>query len=395
MEEKYSLEKDGTYCLGFPNKFALSEKEIEEIFSDFGDVISVRTSGDERGFRFVRYRTLEEAECAVQGLNGHKKIRILPKKPKVTNNNGKGKENQRNGQQKNLGAKKKVNEKNKKKDDDNEDWNDSFNEDSSSTHSINKHKSQLYGGAYNGSFKIKSPVANSEEDSTDTSETENLMKILRLRSLRGQSSSKNFVPNLNLNVHEDETKTKINQSHDEDEKINRDVFNPRQLNKNVKTKTHKAVDSSLKLMKEENENLLKKIRRYSSQGNSERNSSNLPNDNEPPELISTDELKQRTSKVFVRSDNTVKTILAEEVIVANINEKSSVLYILYLLEKFDPISITEIKTISKNGIRYCSVYFKSQKDAIAVEKEYDNFELSGNKLIVRTPQLLIKEVSTD
>ena len=99
-EEKcYSLEKDGTYCLGFPNRYALSEKEIEEIFSEYGSVISVRASGDERGFRFVRFRTLEEAEKAINDLKGNKKIRILPKKPKAHNNNDKGssKENQKNG----------------------------------------------------------------------------------------------------------------------------------------------------------------------------------------------------------------------------------------------------------------------------------------------------------
>lgn len=400
----YSLEKDGTYCLGFPNKHALSEKEIEEIFSDYGDVISVRTSGDERGFRFVRFKSEEEAECAVQGLHGHKKIRILPKKPKVANNNEKGrsKENQKNGQQKNLGAKKKVSNKNKKKDDD--ELNDSFNEDSPTAHSINKKKPQPYGGTYNGSFNAKSFDSTNEEDSAKSAETENLMKILKFRSLKIKAN--NCAIDSFANAHEEGTKKKINQN--EEEGSNRDNSNSRQLGNNVKPKTqHKEVDESVKSNPEENGNVLKKIRLNASQLHSGRQSTDsvsrfatdqiacdLSDDKEPPELVSTDELKQRSGKGSVCSDETIKISLAEEVIVANIHEKFSVLYILYLLEKFEPISITEIKTISRNGVRYCSVYFKSQKDAIAVERQFDNFDLSGNKLIVRTPQLLVKEVST-
>ena len=120
--------------------------------------------------------------------------------------------------------------------------------------------------------------------------------------------------------------------------------------------------------------------------------SELPIDGELPELMSTEELKRRSIKGSVCGDEITKTILAEEVIVANIHENFSELYILYLLEKFEPISITKIKVIPKKHIRYCSVYFKSIEDAIAVEKLFDNFDLSGKRLIVRTPQLLVSEV---
>lgn len=201
----------------------------------------------------------------------------------------------------------------------------------------------------------------------------------------------------------DKTKNKFNQSHDEEAK---NISNSKHLSNHFKSKKfHNVVDSSVNLHHDGDRNLSKSFRQQNSQLNSGCNSSDnvlklikdpvildLPNDNGPPELISTVELKQRSVKGSVCSDETVKVVLAEEVIVANIHEKFSVLYILYLFEKFEPISITEIKTISQNGVRYCSVYFKSQKDAIAVEKHFDNFELSENKLIVRTSQLLINEV---
>lgn len=120
----------------------------------------------------------------------------------------------------------------------------------------------------------------------------------------------------------------------------------------------------------------------------------LPINDEPPELMSTEEFKQRSIKGSVCGDEVMRTIPAEEVIVANVHEGVSELYILYLLEEFEPISITEMKIIPEKGIRYCSVYFKSTADAIAVERQFDNFDLSGNNLIVRTPQLLISEVGT-
>ena len=103
-EKYYSLEKDGTYCLGFPNRYALLNNDIERIFSNFGNVISVRASGDEKGFRFVRYRLQEEAERAVEGLKQNKMIRILPKKAKSRNDEkGLSKNTQKNIQEKNAG----------------------------------------------------------------------------------------------------------------------------------------------------------------------------------------------------------------------------------------------------------------------------------------------------
>ncbi|XP_014481273.1 PREDICTED: uncharacterized protein LOC106747847 isoform X2 [Dinoponera quadriceps] len=86
----------------------------------------------------------------------------------------------------------------------------------------------------------------------------------------------------------------------------------------------------------------------------------------------------------VSTKNTLpkSVITMQEVIVANIHTKYDVHYILHLFQKHNPISATVVKTIFQTDIRYCLVYFKKIDDALAVEKEFDKFALSGRNLIV-------------
>lgn len=82
----------------------------------------------------------------------------------------------------------------------------------------------------------------------------------------------------------------------------------------------------------------------------------------------------------------------QEVIVANIHTNYGVHYILHLFEKHGPISATLVKTIHKTDIRYCFVYFINTEDALAIEKEFDNFVLSGRNLIVLRKSQLNKVI---
>lgn len=86
-----------------------------------------------------------------------------------------------------------------------------------------------------------------------------------------------------------------------------------------------------------------------------------------------------------------KVIQLQEIIIANIHEDYGIHYILHLLEKYDPVSATFVKIIPKNKIRYCSIFFKAITDAIAVEKEFDNYVLFGKKLIVLRKSRLMEE----
>lgn len=55
--------------------FKTTEDELKELFSQFGDVVSVKVitdaqTGSPRGFGFVEMATAEDAQKAIAGLNG-------------------------------------------------------------------------------------------------------------------------------------------------------------------------------------------------------------------------------------------------------------------------------------------------------------------------------------
>jgi RNA recognition motif-containing protein len=55
--------------------FKLSEGELQELFAQYGTVVSCaiptdRDTGRKRGFAFVEMSSQEEAEAAIKGLNG-------------------------------------------------------------------------------------------------------------------------------------------------------------------------------------------------------------------------------------------------------------------------------------------------------------------------------------
>ncbi|WOF16761.1 RNA-binding protein [Methanoplanus sp. FWC-SCC4] len=50
-------------------KYSVTEEQLEELFSKYGDVKSARII-HQKGFGFVEYSTLEEAENAKEALNG-------------------------------------------------------------------------------------------------------------------------------------------------------------------------------------------------------------------------------------------------------------------------------------------------------------------------------------
>ena len=79
--------------------FSVSEKELSEMFSSYGEiteaiVIKDKYSGQSRGFGFVEMSTEEEAQKAVQGLNGYnlegRNIVVKEALPKPTYSNGRG-----------------------------------------------------------------------------------------------------------------------------------------------------------------------------------------------------------------------------------------------------------------------------------------------------------------
>lgn len=85
--DKYYKLDNECYTVHFSNKKRFSINEIQEIFSAFGRVVSVNITGKEDGFRFVKYKTLDETLCCIKGLANSNNIQLLPEKSKMNNFN--------------------------------------------------------------------------------------------------------------------------------------------------------------------------------------------------------------------------------------------------------------------------------------------------------------------
>ncbi|RLU21570.1 hypothetical protein DMN91_005943 [Ooceraea biroi] len=79
-DKYYKVENDGTYNVHFLNSEGYNIEEIKGIFSAFGKVLAVNVAGDTYGYRFIKYRTLDEIIRCVQGLQNNSSIRLLPEK---------------------------------------------------------------------------------------------------------------------------------------------------------------------------------------------------------------------------------------------------------------------------------------------------------------------------
>ncbi|XP_072764493.1 uncharacterized protein [Anoplolepis gracilipes] len=86
-EKYYKIDNDGYYTLHFLNHHKINVNEIKKIFSMYGKVKAVNTTGDDYGYRFVKYKTLEEVEHCLRGLVNNKLIQLLPEKTKINDLN--------------------------------------------------------------------------------------------------------------------------------------------------------------------------------------------------------------------------------------------------------------------------------------------------------------------
>jgi hypothetical protein len=111
------------------------------------------------------------------------------------------------------------------------------------------------------------------------------------------------------------------------------------------------------------------------------NSLNFKENDQIPKLIT-----EANCKTIEKSKN---ILIAEEIIVANIHQSYGSAYFLHLFQNFDPLAVSYIEI--HNHIRYCYIYFKTEQHAIQVENQFDNYNLSGKKLIILRSCTLIKE----
>lgn len=294
-EPFWNKDTSGAFCLLFPNKFALSIEEIKDAFSKFGNVITVTATGDERGHRFVKFTTLSEAIKAIDGIKGHKKIKLIAYKAKTTTQ--KPQEDNKHG--------------NKRKE-----------ENVSANRNVN-HQSLRQ------SSKQMDSKPNNVDDATSTKST----------------SSK---------------KEAVNQRYQ------------KSLSKPCSSKPENIEDTEAK---------------FDSDGMPGLETIPKTIDNEIPDLVKP--VKKKTTMLEP------KTIIleAKDVVVGNIHPNFGAAYILHLFDLYDPIAISYINLVPNTNIRYCHVYFKSINEVIKVEDTYNDYDLDGQKLIVKRPARLMTEAA--
>lgn len=85
-EKYYDKKADGAYVLHFPNSKGVSLSELKDIFSAYGEVLSVDDRGKSFGLCFIRYQKLDEVKRCLDGLRNHEFIKILQHKSKMQTN---------------------------------------------------------------------------------------------------------------------------------------------------------------------------------------------------------------------------------------------------------------------------------------------------------------------
>ncbi|OXU31438.1 hypothetical protein TSAR_004716 [Trichomalopsis sarcophagae] len=251
----YFCKKDarGAYVFAFANKDALQLSEIYDYFSKFEDFISVQSAGDEKGLRFIRFKTFEAAKKAMDKTRKQPSINLIPYE--------KTKENT--------------------------DW-----------------------------YPKK-------EQTTKKSEDE-----INLENAKGTSINK------------------INE-------IRLLLIKKMTCKKRVRFETPEV-------------------------GHEQKSDETIGNNKKTPTRCAS-------------ADKEVIPLLASsafEVIVANLHYSVGAAYVLHLLEKYEPLAVSYVKTVPYKNIRYCSVYFKTAVQAMKAERRLDCLDLNGNRLMVLRPSRL-------
>ena len=354
---------NGAYAVIFQNLNRLDTEEIKEIFSKFGNVISVQVTGNETGYRFVRFESYNDAQKAVDGIKNHSTIKLLPHRKKNKNNE------------------------------------ENFNTGSKSKYSTNRRTDNGYNSKMN------------EENCNTGSKSKNNMN----RKTDNGYDSKMNEENYNTGS-KSKNNTNCKTDNEFDSKMNEENYNSGQESKNnINYKTDNGIDLKMRhngfnqenRYKNDSENTtIKKPLQKSSRFNKNKSCSSSVNtsydssksvcseelnnvyEDEIPDLVSSN------GKIPIKKNTSRKIIIdAQAVIVGNIHPKIGPSYILHLFDQFEPLAITEMQSIPSSGIRYCHVYFKTVEESLCVENKFDKFDLLGTKLVVLQANKLVKEAT--
>ncbi|GAB1859558.1 Myb-like protein i protein [Camponotus japonicus] len=340
----YKVGKDGNYIVHFANKKELNIDEIRKLFSSYGNVVSVYVNGEKiNGLVFVRYKSLQETVKCLKGLQNNDMISILPQKDKINGTvKNTDQENSNHGQSAEMqdsfqGFNKQF------------DSNSNYDKKFSKTEEKLNHNTTSDRNRFHSTNNFLNTDSQSLNDDNKSAITHSDFLISDKQISSRQRSFNNYeVTNYDQ---EQQHKSKFHSFTKPDININ--------VNKDVSDDKIPALISDTKIKQKD----------FDAVSNSSSQS----------------RIKNTSSKVMI--------IPMQEIIVANIHASYDVHYILHLFKKYDPISATVAETTLETNIRYCHVYFKTIQDAVTVEEEFDNFDLSGENLIVLRVSRLIEEAA--
>ncbi|KYN07201.1 hypothetical protein ALC62_01867 [Cyphomyrmex costatus] len=350
----YKITKDGSYSVHFANKKNLASEFIKDTFSSYGTITSIYDGGNVNGLKVITYKTLDEVINCIKGLQNDSQIYLLPEKNKSAGESRTTNQNSLNRWQ--ASRTEDISQK-------------TFNTDkqfnSNSTHNENNKQEKLSEYIEKPIYNIRACDFNKFDGADNFSDS--------TCNSRHDKSNNDATKYKNMSPQMFDEKYSFLRQH---KSINNEDYSRVMRKKQEGTK----LDSSTMIEVDKN-------RRFST------------HDQKMPMLVSNTEIKLKEFDVMsnsslsneTRSLSKIVYIPMQEIIVANIHKNYGIHYILHLFEKYSPISATIVLTISETNIRYCHVYFKTVQDAVAVEEEFDNFDLYGQNLIVLRKSRLIDE----
>ncbi|XP_015514388.1 uncharacterized protein LOC107220341 isoform X1 [Neodiprion lecontei] len=364
---------NGISCVRFRNENGLSMEQITKIFSKYGEVLSVNAAGvNEYGFRFIRFRTKEQALECVRGLENHPNIRLQEAKHKSENHNNNTPPNQYR--------------KNNK----------------SSIHGLETNN-PLHNTNQNGRTQLTNGSKDAAKPENNDFQRQNGENIGR-NDLNGadRSAGKDFKT-AKSDGHNPLRKPLSARLARNLPKNESDCSNEAQENSGYRLNVSKfaelykrrgTIATTFQPSNNDCQNQYQKTfvdtpaipagaipQPMIASPRSSRTSSKSPSiiTDAPPPLIS-NPLEPKT-----------QAYLAYDVVVANIHSNLGVSNIYEMFDKFEPIYVSDIETVPEINVRFCFVYFKTPSVTLQVEESFDGISAFGKNLIILRPETLEAE----
>lgn len=307
------------FAINFKNTNAISEDQVQEIFSVYGKIKRVKQTGNENGLCFVNFENEEDALKAVVGVKGHPDFKLRPSKLNRSKNSSDF--NNANGNN-----------------DDHFNGNNYSNENSRKNYSTSSRENNYF------SDNNKTDCFNASDD-----------KIV-------ESTSDKFSAPISSEVNTEIKTTETT----EPEKVS--SYGDKYI-----TNTIQSPDPPVSILEPVVDH-----RHEDNDKSDQRSTISSKSEVQIPELIA----KISKMSMASPMEGVPIEKMAVEVLVANIPEGVNVHAILQMLDKYHPIAATNILTYEPSNMRYCRVYFTSQQRAEDVEAEFDNCVLLNKPLLV-------------